>query len=165
VLRAASGPYTISTSTSGGHDHEVTIPNHDHTVTVPSHDHTVTVPSHDHTVTVPSHDHTVTVPNHDHTVTITDHSHTITLTYGIHEDSEYPRDINVSINGTDRTSELGGPWGVSVPFPSEPVDVEVDVTEYISRGQDNTVVFSCTNQGEITFLADCLLTIQAIVVT
>ena len=165
VLRAASGPYTISTSTSGGHTHDVTIPNHDHTVNIASHQHTVTIAAHDHTVTIPNHDHTVNIAAHDHTVTIGTHVHTITLTYGIHEDSEYPRDINVSINGTDRTGELGGPWGVSVPFPSEPVDVEVDVTEYISRGQDNTVVFSCTNQGEITFLADCLLTIQAIVVT
>lgn len=165
VLRAAAGPYTISTSLSGGHTHDVTIPNHTHTVTISSHQHTVTIATHDHTVTIPSHQHTVTIAAHDHTVTIGTHVHTITLTYGIHEDTEYPRDIEISINGMDRTSELGGPWGVSVPFPSEPVDVEVDVTEYISRGQDNTVVFSCTNQGEITFLADCLLTIQAIAVT
>ena len=165
VLRAAAGPYTISTSLSGGHDHDVTIPNHTHTVTISSHTHTVTIAAHDHTVTIPSHQHTVTIAAHDHTVTIGTHVHTITLTYGIHEDTEYPRDIEIAINGMDRTSALGGPWGTPVPFPSTPVDVEVDVTEYISRGQDNTVVFSCTNQGEITFLADCLLTIQAIVVT
>lgn len=101
--------------------------------------------------------------DHDHDI---EHTHTFTpdisTTYGIHNDTTYPQGISVAINGTDRTSALGGTWAAS----NASVDVEVDITQYISRGQNNTVQFSCSSgQGEIEFLADCLLTIQAIVVT
>ena len=147
------------------HTHDVTISGHTHSVAISGHTHSVAISghthgmAHTHDVTIAAHDHSM---GHTHDVTIDSHQHTIDLTYGIHEDTEHPQGISITINGTDRTIVLGGTWAPS----DAAVDIEIDITEYISRGQDNTVVFSCSSgQGELTFLADCLLTIQAIVVT
>lgn len=60
------------------------------------------------------------------------------------ENAYYPEDLTIEINGVDRTSALGGPWGAY----TSAVDVELDVTEYIvddSGGlyQDHEIVFYC----------------------
>lgn len=89
-------------------------------------------------------------------------AHAHAMDYGLFEDATHPQIISIAINGIDRTGVLGGTWAPS----NAAIDIEVDITEYVFRGQDNTVTFSCTTgQGELTFLADCLLTIQAIAVT
>ncbi|MCP4415966.1 MAG: hypothetical protein GY805_05045 [Chloroflexi bacterium] len=164
TLRAdsGSGDTFVQTETDGG-KHGHTTP--DHTHNVPSHQHTT--PSHqhntpDHQHTTPAHQHTTpahqhTTPNHQHTLVPE-----IATTYGLFEDSVYPQVISISINGTDRTTALGGTWAPT----NAAVEEELDITEYILQGQVNTVVFSCTTgQGRIVFLADQLLTIQAIAVT
>ena len=56
----------------------------------------------------------------------------------------YPEDITISINGVDRTSALGGPWGTY----NTAIDEELDITEYIvgaSGGiyQDHEIEFNC----------------------
>lgn len=47
--------------------------------------------------------------------------------YGLNEDSLYPNNILVSINGVDRTSALGGPFGSAVAKTT----FELDITPYI----------------------------------
>ena len=134
--------YIPTSSSSGSHSHSVTIPSHSHTVTIPAHTHTVGIPAHTHTVGIPAHTHP--------------------MSYGLFEDSVYPQNIWVLINGIDRTSALGGTWAVG----GGAVDIEKEITPYLNRGQDNTVTFYCASgRGEITCLVECLLTIQAIVVT
>ncbi len=92
------------------------------------------------------------------------HSHT--LTYGINDDTEYPDTLRVSINGVDRTSALGGPWGSG----GSAVDVTLDVTDYINAAatlqQEHTVQFSCDGgQGEVEVLVELYEVIQTIAVT
>lgn len=116
--------------------------------------------SHSHSVNIPSHTHNIDLPTHSHEITVPAHGHA--MSYGLFEDTVYPQSIRVSINGTDRTAALGGPWATG----GGAVDVEKDITPYLNRGQDNTVSFSCgSGRGEVTCLVECLLTIQAIVVT
>lgn len=80
-----------------------------------------------HTHTLAAHTHTVTIPNHTHT-----------LSYGIYQEATPGSpSIGVVINGTDRTSALGGPWNTGQTL---------DITPYLTTGglgqplrQDNTV--------------------------
>ena len=78
-----------------------------------------------HTHTVPAHTHQVTVPAHTHQVTIPAHTHP--MNYGVFEDSHYPQNISIYINGVDRTTALGGPWALT----DAAVNVELDITEYL----------------------------------
>jgi hypothetical protein len=126
--------------------------------------------SHNHSINIPSHTHNVNLPSHNHDLSIPAHGHA--MSYGLFEDSAVPQNIRVAINGVDRTAALGGPWstgggggGLSGQAVG-PVDIEKEITAYLNRGQDNTVTFSCSGgRGEVTCLVECLLTIQAIVVT
>jgi len=116
-----------------------------------------------------THTKTTTAENsHSHNVTIPAHSHA--LDYGIYDDSNYPQNIEVWINGTDRTTALGGPWAAT----NAAVDVEVDIAEYFKDAngdllqQNHEVVFKVSggtdNQGVITAEIDMMLTIQSIAV-
>lgn len=140
---------------TGGHSHGA------HSSSSDSHSHPAT------TTTSDSHSHPTTTSDgvaHSHPATATteESEHTHQFIYGLFEDSVYPHSISVAINGVDRTGVLGGPFAPT----NAGVDIEVDITEYLSRGQDNTVRFTCgSGQGEITCLVECLLTIQAIVVS
>lgn len=101
------------------------------------------------------------------------HSHN--MNYGIFDDSNYPQGIEIHINGTDRTSALGGTWAGS----NAAVDVEVDISEYLKDGngdviqQTHEIVFKATgsgaggstNQGVIFAQIDALVTVQAIAVS
>jgi hypothetical protein len=132
---------------------------HDHTVPGSSHSH-----NHSHTVTISAHTHTVTIGNHTHTVTLTDHTHT--MQYGIYDDTAYPTTISLSIDGTDRTGALGGPWAGG----GGALNVELDVTTYLVNAAGglripHTLVFSCTGgQGQIVATIRSLMTTQAIAV-
>ncbi len=93
-----------------------------------------------------------------------DHAHD--MNYGINDDTEYPDTLRVSINGTDRTTALGGPWGGG----GSAVDVTLDVTDYINAAatlqQEHTVQFSCDGgQGEVEVLVELYEVIQTIAVT
>jgi uncharacterized membrane protein YgcG len=122
----------------------------------------------DHSHSIPAHTHDVTIPAHTHDVTIPAHTHDVE--YGIFDDTHYPQNISLAINGTDVTSVLGGPWALT----DAAVEVEVDIAEYLrdaSGGlrQTHTLTFSVTggtdNQGSIDVQVDMLVTIQAIAVT
>lgn len=98
--------------------------------------------------------HTHSVAAHTHTVTIPDHTHT--LTYGIYQASTPGAPaVGVVINGTDRTSALGGPWNTGQTL---------DITPYLTTGglgqplrQDNTVRLTaallCDIEVEVQSLA------------
>lgn len=134
---------TFKTSLSGSHDHQVTIPTHTHSVSIPSHTHSM------------AHTHTVTIPAHSHT-----------LSYGLYEDSTYPQNIGIVVDGIDLTTALGGPWAASNVSAEE----ELDITTYLVNAsgglrQNHSVEFYCTvGQGEIEFECDMLVSVQAIAV-
>jgi hypothetical protein len=125
---------------------------HAHTVSVAAHTHTVA--DHTHSVTIAAHNHTVTVAAHTHTVTIADHNHSVTMTYGIYEGpAPSTPGITITINGTDVTTALGGPWNAGAT---------VDVTSYLREHtlqplyQANTIVFGSSELLDIEFEARSL---------
>lgn len=101
----------------------------------------------------------------DHTHTVTAHTHD--LTYGLYEDDQYPTELSLSINGIDRTTELGGTWDDA----GEGIEVEIDITDFLVNAvgglqQNHSIIFSCdSGQGEIEAEVDMLVTIQAIAVS
>lgn len=96
-----------------------------------THSHTVTISSHTHTVTVTDHTHTVTISAHTHDVVLSNHTHSVTLTYGIFEQAYSNPGLSVSINGTDRTAALGGPWNAG--------PLELDITNYLRETSGDPV--------------------------
>lgn len=102
---------------------------------------------------------------HTHDVTIPPHVHD--LDYDVFEDSTYPQNIGVEIDGNDETAALGGPWAAS----NAAVEVEVDITSILLAAgggfqQNHTIEFYATDgRGEIECEVDMLVTIQAIAVT
>ena len=95
-----------------------------------------------------------------------DLSGALSAVYGIYQDTLYPTTISVYINGTDRTTALGGPWASG----GASVDVELEITDYLAQAtgglrQNHTVQFRCSSgQGEIEAEIDMLVSIQAIAV-
>lgn len=86
-----------------------------------------------HTHTVASHTHTVSgitavsESTHTHSVTLSDHTHSITLTYGVFDGpAPVTPATTISINGTDHTTQLGGPWNAS---PANTLDVTAYLRE------------------------------------
>lgn len=117
-------------------------------------------PSHIHST--PPHAHVT--PNHTHTVTAN-----ISAVFGISRNvGQYPGPISISINGTDRTSVLGGTWGSAIAGTGE---IEVDITNYVNiHGAVNTIEFTCpsgtpTPQGRITSNTRAFVTVQAILLS
>jgi hypothetical protein len=106
----------------------------------------------------------ITTPDTEHLFTFAaadDHTHA--ANYGITDDTDYPDTVRISINGTDRTSALGGPWGVG----GSAISIELDITDYINGAanlqQEHTVTFSCdSGQGEIEVVVDLYEIIQTI---
>lgn len=85
---------------------------------------------------------------HTHTVTIPTHTHDID--YGINDDTVYPADVTITINGVDRTTALGGDWGAS----GSAVDTTLDITQYITGEATlqkvHPVLFGCgSSQGMV----------------
>jgi hypothetical protein len=113
-------------------------------------------------------DHSHSLPAHTHNVTIPSHSHG--LQYGIYDDTHYPQNITLWIDGVDRTAALGGPWALS----DAAVGIEVEISTYLNNAagglrQTHTITFKCSsgsnNRGVIDAQVDMLCTIQAIAVT
>jgi len=194
---SASGAHThdLDIETTGFHDHAVSIPAPEYLpkvedttgtdiaitgVATESQTHThagLTTASQTHThtgLTTQSQTHThpgLTTQSKSHThegqATDSESSHTHGLNYGLYEDSSYPTSISITIDGTDRTSALGGPWDTE----GTGADVgPLDITDYLSTSpsirQNHTLVFSCSSgQGEVECEADLLTVIQAIAVS
>jgi hypothetical protein len=95
-----------------------------------------------HTHSVAAHTHSV--PGHSHTIP----SHTHSIQYGIYT-STTPLDVTVKINGTDRTSALGG------PFNSD--QSSLDISPYLGTGW-NTIELGSSRLGRI----DAAIFIQAL---
>jgi hypothetical protein len=95
-----------------------------------------------------------------HTHTLPTHTHA--LSYGISDDTTYPAGVQVWINGTNRTSALGGPWGST----GAGIDVELDITQYITAGtlrQRHTITIKCTSgQGIVQGNVDVQETITSV---
>lgn len=98
-----------------------------------------------------------------HTHTIDDHTHD--LTYAIHDDTVNPNTVSIYIDGVDRTSALGGPWGGG----GVAMDEELDITTYLVNAvgglrQNHTVQLRCSSsQGEALVMVELVETIQAII--
>jgi len=161
-------PYAVNATgrhvhdSAGSHDHGGTTyggpGDHQHIIYAHGlHSHSSTQPyndgyhSHDleadhrHDVTIPGHSHNVATSPHYHTVS--DHTHPIS--YGIYI-STLPNNITVKINGTDRTSELGG------PFNSD--QSNLDISLYLNIGQWNVIELNSSQLGRI----DATIFIQAL---
>lgn len=157
--------YDNSNHTHSLNSHTHTGPSHSHTFgqttgITGDHTHSLTgitnASESSHTHTVANHTHTVTIGSHTHDVTLSSHNHTITMTYGIYEGpSPSTPGITITINGTDRTSALGGPWND---------DVTLNVRQYLREGsgnpywQQNTIVLTSTE------LIDLEITCKSLVV-
>ena len=89
--------------------------------------------SHEHSVEIPGHSHQVAVRTrpHRHEVRIPGHSHEIM--YGIYEESNSDNNMEIFINGTDRTSSVAGKGYFSGNIE------DGDITQFLSRGGWNTV--------------------------
>lgn len=94
-------------------------------------------------INVPSHTHGI---SHSHTVS----SHNHGLVYGIYEDTT-ATDITVKINGTDRTTALGG------SFTTDQSSLEIK--DYLVAGQWNEIVLGSSRLGRI----DASVFLQAII--
>ena len=84
------------------------------------------------------------------------HTHTMTMTYGIYEGSAPSTPgITLAINGTDRTTALGGAWDA---------DATLDITDYLRDGakvprrQDNTIVLTSTELIDLEVICRSLVT-------
>lgn len=74
-------------------------------------------------------------------VTNSGSSHNHGVSFGIEEDVDHSPNISIKINGTDRTSELGGPWAVD--------QLEIDITQYIQTTGKHTIELVSDNKTRI----------------
>lgn len=115
----------------------------------------------DHRHDIAPHQHSVTIPSHTHDVTIPSHSHSMAFG-GLSEDSQYPDTISISVNGVDKTTELGGPWAVG----GGAADITVELADIINEStlqQRHTVEFSCdSGRGSLEITVDLWTIIQTI---
>lgn len=86
------------------------------------------------------------------------------LTSGVTDSGTTPSGINITINGTNRTVALGGPWSGSGTQL-------LDITQYIVNDagglyQNHSIVFSCTSgNGRISTQFEVLETVSGVEVT
>lgn len=150
VLFGGDPVYILYTSSEAEHNHGLTDHTHNNPENDPSgehfdnhshdvidHGHLAEIDGHvhgmDHTHLVEdTHSHWVEVGDHYHYFVVPEHDHDII--HGLYQDP-FPTDpgVQVAINDTDRTSELGGPFHISEP--------KLDITEWIERGW-NTIKFT-----------------------
>jgi phage minor structural protein len=145
---AGSHSHGGATGSAGGHNHGIAggtslatsdggsvtwsvIGDHSHGISSDgSHAHGMYM-GHDHQVTIPGHSHTFEVPNHAHDIV-----------YGIYT-STSATNVTVKINGTDRTSDLGGGTGFTTDQDN------LDVSPYLVSGW-NTIEMSSSQIGRIS---------------
>lgn len=100
----------------------------------------------DHSHDLYNHKHEITIPGHTHNITLSDHTHT--MLYGIYL-STTATNATVKVNGVDRTTVLGGPFIAD--------QSAVDITQYLTIGQWNTIELGSSRLGRI----DASMFIQA----
>lgn len=110
--------------------------------------------NHDHNFSfnIPQHSHSInfTIGDHSHRFTINDHSHA--TIFGIYEDSSSGSNMQIYINGTNRTATLTG----SSYFNYN--QSELNVTSYLSIGTWNTIEIRCSSRARV----DATVFIQAL---
>jgi hypothetical protein len=81
--------------------------------------------------------------------------------YGIYDDTSYPASISVTIDGVDRTTALGGPWGTI----STAMDETLVITDYLDTPLEgeHTVEFSCASgRGTVEVVTELYMLVQSI---
>jgi hypothetical protein len=58
----------------------------------------------------------------------------------------YPNEVAISINGTDRTTALGGPWSDDFDLTG---DNKLDITEWVNNDGRHTIAFTSSRNGRI----------------
>lgn len=107
--------------------------------------------THTHSVTTggvsATHSHSVTTANHSHTVTVTNNAVNSGSTgSGGFTASTRPAGVTVTIDGTDRTSALGGAFGTS---GSDWDEQSLNVLAYINSVGWHTILLGCTTGGRL----------------
>ncbi len=122
---------------SGDHYHKIEIPKHHHKINMPSHFHKM------------DHRHDVKLPAHTHQIN-----------YGIYENTKgmlKPTKVKIKINGTDRTSSLGGSSGFTTGQDN------LNITPYLNIGKWNKIELeSVKNDDNGLGRIDASLFIQAL---
>lgn len=71
-------------------------------------------------------------------------SHTHAMTFGIYEAAAYPTNVELLIDGVDRTTALGGPWN---PSAIDNKVLNLDLTEYITDIGYHTLELTTDTMG------------------
>ena len=138
---AADHTHTVTgTTSSSGSSHSHTVADHTHSVTGTT------------SSAETSHTHSVTLPNHSHT-----------LLFGVYEGAAPTASANVTvtINGTDRTAALGGPFDVDF--------LAKDVTQYLQDAQGhplrqrNSIVFTAGELLDLEIVCKSLVTATSLI--
>lgn len=110
--------------------------------------------NHDHNFSfnLSPHSHSLNFKIHDHTHRYTVASHEHGTIYGIHEDSSSGSNMQIFINGTNRTAALTGSNYFSYN------QSELNITNYLSIGAWNTIEIRCANRARV----DATVFIQAL---
>jgi hypothetical protein len=119
-------------------------PKHSHVLAIDSagaHTHggaVVSDGSHSHTGGTDAPGHTHKLPDHGHVLEVDGHTHDIT--HGIYEGPS-ASDVTVTINGTDRTAALDGPFNTN--------QSSLDITQYLTATGWNTISLGSATLGRI----------------
>lgn len=111
-----------------------------------AHTHTLTIAAdttHQHTISSLPHTHTVTAGNQS-----ANHNHTVTVDSagsGGTTSATYPQGVTVSIDGTDRTTALGGPFGAASGWNGG----SLNILPYISSVGEHYLIFGCSTAGKL----------------
>ncbi len=94
-------------------------------------------------------------------------THTHDMTYGLYDDTQYPTDLDVWINGKKRTNPLGGPWAPS----NTETTFTLDITQYLVAAtgglrQEHRFELRCgAGQGIVEVIVELYETVQSISVS
>ena len=124
--------------------------NHSHDIAA-----TTSVAESSHTHTISAHTHSINAHSH----TVSDHTHA--LSYGIYEGptASTPA-FTISINGTDRTAALGGPWNGDTVLDITPYLVDAD--GHVLR-QRNSVVIGATQLCDVELVVKSWVTALSLI--
>lgn len=134
------GMQTVYTKTSAGIDYGRWIDIYQTT----HHEHRYAFGSH-------AHDASISINDHSHSVQTGSHAHD--LEYGIYEDSSVGKNMEIFINGSDRTAALTGSGYMQYTQP------ELVITPYLAKGQWNTIEIRSSGRARV----DASIFIQALI--
>lgn len=97
-------------------------------------------------------------PGHTHVIP------DITLNYGIVDDTTYPANVTIYVNGADRTEDITG--SATLDAGGAGIDTTWDITDVVNLAQENTISIRCASgQGLARIEVEEYLIIQAIKVS